>query len=109
MEFLISILLSLFSTQPADTTNARDNEIIDQYVFQLNCDLAGLDPDSILLQYSQEEIDHILDTSLYSLRANFSYEKVHYSPDSSFKIFIIEGEFCGAYCHNDWVSFTHFF
>jgi hypothetical protein len=55
---------------------------------------------------------HLSDTQLDSILAEDNMRitggKVYYSPDSTFKVFVVEGEHCGAYCNPDYYSWLHF-
>lgn len=68
-------------------------EIAKQFVVEHNAD-----------SLTNEQIDSIL----YESRLGFIDSKVTYSPDSSFKIFVIQLESCGGYCNSIWYSWTHF-
>jgi hypothetical protein len=73
----------------------------------------------LLIQYRQKIIKEIfeLDSSIteeemqkFLEETNFNLQDglVKYAPDSTFKIFVIEGDDCGASCSNFYYSFIHF-
>ena len=49
-----------------------------------------------------------VDSLFYEENQNILAQEVHYAPDSSFKIFTIEVEGCGAYCNSTWYSWLHY-
>lgn len=53
---------------------------------------------------SEEQLDSILKENGITIRGG----KVFYAPDSSFKIFVVYGESCGAYCNPYNKSWLHF-
>ena len=76
--------------------------------------------DSLLLnQYRQKiikeifELDSLItevEMQLFLEETNFNLQVgfVKYAPDSTFKIFVIEGDDCGASCSNFYYSFIHY-
>jgi len=73
----------------------------------------------LLIQYRQKILNEIFEfdslmteeeKQLYLEETNFNLQKgsVKYAPDSTFKIFIIEGDDCGASCSNFYYSFIHY-
>lgn len=53
---------------------------------------------------SDEELDSIMNLDRISIQTT----KMYYSPDSAFKIAVIELEGCGAYCNPQWKSWLHY-
>lgn len=53
---------------------------------------------------TEAELDSILKENSIAIRDG----KVYYAPDSSFKIFVVYGESCGAYCNPYDQSWIHF-
>lgn len=87
----------------------------------------GLESDSSLLarhlhelkvEYALEEFsdhsfnahlsDHDLDSLLLADGIRISGGEVIYAPDSSFKIFVVQGESCIGHCNPFWESWFHF-
>lgn len=72
----------------------------------------------VKVEYALEEFSdhsfnaHYSDKELDSLLAEYgtsvSGGKFIYAPDSTFKIFVVEGESCGAYCNPFWETWLHF-
>lgn len=74
----------------------------------------------LLIQYQQKiimeifELDSFIteeEKQIYLEQTNFNLQdgSVKYAPDSTFKIFVIEGDDCGASCSNFYYSFIHYF
>ncbi|MDJ1469647.1 hypothetical protein [Xanthocytophaga flava] len=49
-----------------------------------------------------------MDSILQEMRISLSSGEVFYAPDSTFKIYVIEGESCGGYCNPLWSSYIHY-
>jgi hypothetical protein len=73
----------------------------------------------LLIQYRQKiimeifELDSFIneeEKQIYLEQTNFNLQdgSVKYAPDSTFKIFVIEGDDCGASCSNFYYSFIHY-
>lgn len=73
----------------------------------------------LLIQYHQKILNEIFEfdslinegqKQLYLEETNFNLQEgsVKYAPDSTFKIFVIEGDDCGASCSNFYYSFIHY-
>ncbi len=77
----------------------QDSLILAKYIAELEKEYIEID-----YTISREEIQQILSES----RTNISDGVVVYSADSTFKIFTIEVEGCGAYCNSTWYSWIHY-
>jgi hypothetical protein len=73
----------------------------------------------LMIQYRQKiimeifELDSLIteeEKQIYLEQTNFNLQDglVKYAPDSTFKIFVYEGEDCGASCNNFYYSFIHY-
>jgi hypothetical protein len=94
---LLSFTILLTALHPgysyAQQLSEKDSLQILQYANQLNRQLVKEMPDEDNKAYTDEIIDSILS----SYRMGFGGGKVHYAPDSAFKIYIIDGNGCGPY------------
>ena len=82
----------------------EDSLQIQQYVKQLNRQLVTQTPEEGNKAYTDEIIDSILSSN----RMGFGGGKVHYAPDSAFKIYIIDGNGGGPYGNEMYESYLHF-
>lgn len=90
---------------------------------ELSLSTAGL-PDSLMIQKhrtdilrdymeldsnvarTSQELDSLWDAQFSNMYLNDG--QIFYAPDSSFSIFLYEGEDCGAYCNPFWESYIHY-
>ncbi|HEX6428301.1 MAG TPA: hypothetical protein VF008_11465 [Niastella sp.] len=80
----------------------EDSLQIEQYATQLNRNLIETPGDSIVYT------DEIIDSLLNEYRMGYGGGKVHYAPDSAFKIYIIEGSGGGLYGNEIYHTYLHF-
>jgi hypothetical protein len=102
---LLSFTILLTAFHPgysyAQQLSAEDSLQILQYAKQLNRQLATSEEDNKV--YTDEVIDSILSIN----RMGFGGGKVHYAPDSAFKIYIIDGNGGGPYGNEIYESYLH--
>ncbi len=109
-----------FQEKQVDSFKIRNSEFVDYPVEEIHSNYQISYKDSLdLLLFWRKTAFSSLDT----INANFSNSKiesllyeyfdgkggisvggVHYSPDSLFKIYVVRGESCGAYCNPFWKS-----
>lgn len=105
---LLSFTILLIAFHPgysyAQQLSEEDSMQILQYAKQLNRQLVKETSEEDTTAYTDEIIDSILS----SYRMGFGGGKVHYAPDSAFKIYIINGSGGGAYGNEIYESYLHF-
>lgn len=79
----------------------KDTTQIQLYIDSLNDEFIK---ESGMVFKSKDEIKAYLNDSI---KTGYYSGKVVYAPDSSFKVYFIYGEGCGAYCHGFHESFIH--
>lgn len=84
---------------PARPISKSDSLTIDKYIFEIEKGYVE-NADSM----PRDQVDSVFS----EYRLSIADAQVSYSADSSFKIFVIELEGCGAYCNPQWFSWTHF-
>jgi hypothetical protein len=103
---LLIILLPAFypGYSYAQQQSVEDSLQIEQYARQLNRQLVMVSPEDSNKVFTDEIIDSILNSN----RMGFGGGKVHYAPDSAFKIYIINGNGGGPYGNEMYESYLHF-
>lgn len=105
---LLSFTILLTALHPgysyAQQLSEEDSLQVLQYAKQLNRQLIKETAEEGNKPYTDEIIDSILS----SYRMGFGGGKVHYAPDSAFKIYIIDGNGGGPYGNEVYKSYLHF-
>ncbi|WNJ17888.1 hypothetical protein [Pontibacter sp. G13] len=103
--FFILVILSSYAFMPAPDSHANgissnpDSLILEAYMSSIKKEFVG-EEESLTTRE--------LDSMFYEANQHIVDQQVNYSPDSTFKIFTIEVEGCGAYCNSTWYSWIHF-
>jgi len=104
---ILVILISNLIYNNADCQISKvDKQLIENHIAQLNRELfLDLYKDSLITKkkYSHEFVDSVL----HEYRTSYDDGHVTYAPDKKFKIFVLEGESCGAHCSNFYSAFIH--
>ncbi len=106
--FLIATVVALFTPSnnaplraapvQVKRISAEDQVILDLYILQLFQEYFDVDSTT-----PRDELDRIARED----NMRIANADVTYSPDSLFKIFVVEFEGCGAYCNSSWYSWIH--
>ena len=93
--FALSVC-TISAGQNYEINSRQDSVLLEAYILEIK--KSYLEEHSISL--SNEQVDSLL----WEQRISIVGAKLVYSPDGLFKIMIVEGEGCGAYCNPFWES-----
>lgn len=110
--FVFAAFLAAFSTASVsiaigpDSKHESDSAILARHEHEVRVEytLEEFSDHSFNAGYSEDELDSIMALD----RTRIESSAMYYSPDSAFKIAVIEMEGCGAYCNPFWESWLHF-
>ncbi len=107
------VLLAVISIFPETADAALETEvsegdsaILSRHIHEVKVEYAveEFSDHSFNSHYSDKELDSLLNENGIRIGKG----KVIYAPDSAFKIFVVAGESCGAYCNPFWETWLHF-
>jgi hypothetical protein len=116
--FLFTVILSVgcrvkdysptHSTQPYDTLKINKSTLVNANLDSLLLEKYFYEIKKSYVPDADSMPPEVVDSIFHDNRLNIIDGKITYSPDSSFKIFVVETESCGAYCNSEWYSWIHF-
>lgn len=95
-------------TKSIDNIQNPDSTTLWQYEHKLLLGLVDEGDSVALSRMSNKQLDSVLNQGEMGREAEIGGKWITVAPDSSFKVFTVEIDYCGAYCNPEYYSWVHF-